>query len=460
LLKVLLGDFPGGLMSKLRLTMLILVSLASVARPAAWASPSTIVQSGARSERASGIDPRQDTFEIVWRTVKEKHFDPSFGGVDWDQVKQKYLPLLAAVKTDEQLYTLLQNMLGELHESHFAIIPPEALADDAASDTNGDVGIDIRILDGRAVVTRVEPGSPAERAGLSPGFIIESLDGIAVADLTKRFEAVKGPESLKELRAVRSILARTHGKPGSALRMKWIGKDDQARESTLERAQQPGELSEAIGNFPPQRFEFESRRLAGNIGYIRFNIFVVKPVMDQIRTAIRSMVGAPGLIIDLRGNPGGVGSMSAGMAGLLETGQVSLGVMKMRSGFQNMMASPQPQPYLGPVVILIDGLSASTSEVFASGMQELGRAVVVGQRSAGAALPSIFQKLPTGALFQYAIADFRTPKGILIEGRGVIPDVQVGLTREALLAGTDLQLEAAIKALRKPMSNQSNGSSN
>ena len=93
--------------------------------------------------------------------------------------------------------------------------------------------------------------------------------------------------------------------------------------------------------------------------------------------------------------------------------------------------------------------SASTSEVFASGMQELGRAVIVGEGSAGAALPSIIQKLPTGALFQYAIGDFKTPKGTLIEGRGVLPDAPVKLTRAALLSDRDLSLEAAVLALEK-----------
>jgi carboxyl-terminal processing protease len=82
-------------------------------------------------------------------------------------------------------------------------------------------------------------------------------------------------------------------------------------------------------------------------------------------------------------------------------------------------------------------------------MQELGRAVVVGERTAGAALPSIFQKLPTGALFQYAVADFRTPKGTLIEGRGVAPDIEVRLTRRALLKGRDPQLDAAIEQINK-----------
>jgi carboxyl-terminal processing protease len=104
---------------------------------------------------------------------------------------------------------------------------------------------------------------------------------------------------------------------------------------------------------------------------------------------------------------------------------------------------------------MIDGLSGSTSEVFSAGMQEIGRAVIVGETSVGAALPSVFQKLPTGARFQYAIADFRTPKGVLIEGRGVIPDVTVRLTRKLLLKGGDPQLDAAVEEVKKQRSKSS-----
>jgi carboxyl-terminal processing protease len=173
------------------------------------------------------------------------------------------------------------------------------------------------------------------------------------------------------------------------------------------------------------------------------------PLMAKIREAIRSMSDASGLIFDLRGNPGGFGGMSSGIAGLLESTRTSLGTMTMRNGRQNFAVIPQANPYLGPVVILIDGLSGSTSEVFSAGMQEIGRALIVGEKSVGAALPSVFQKLPTGARFQYAIADFRTPKGVLIEGRGVIPNVEIKLTREMLLKGGDPQLAAASEQIRK-----------
>jgi len=154
--------------------------------------------------------------------------------------------------------------------------------------------------------------------------------------------------------------------------------------------------------------------------------------------------------------------MAAGIAGFLEkqnNEDKSMGTMRMRSGYQRFAVFPQPNPYFGPVAILTDGGSASTSEIFAAGMQELGRAIVVGERTVGAALPSIFTKLPTGALFQYAIGDFKTPKGTLIEGRGVAPDVEVKLTRRSLLEGRDVQLEMAIEQINRQSNKRAAASS-
>lgn len=113
------------------------------------------------------------------------------------------------------------------------------------------------------------------------------------------------------------------------------------------------------------------------------------------------------------------------------------------------VAFPQPDPFAGKVLILVDHGTGSTSEVFAAGMQETGRATLIGETSAGAVLPSVFEKLPTGYLFQYAISDYRSPKNILIEGRGVVPDIDVRLTRSSLLAGRDLQLETALDLANK-----------
>ncbi|PYT02331.1 MAG: hypothetical protein DMF60_21655, partial [Acidobacteria bacterium] len=115
---------------------------------------------------------RQETFDIVWRTVKEKHFDPTLGGLDWNKVREQYAPLAAGAKSNGEFYNVLRQMLGELHQSHFNIIPPEAVVDDDSSEPKGgSIGIDLRLIDGQAIITRVEPGSKAASAGLRPGFI-------------------------------------------------------------------------------------------------------------------------------------------------------------------------------------------------------------------------------------------------------------------------------------------------
>lgn len=400
------------------------------------------------SARDESGDRRQETFDIVWRAVKDKHFDPTFGGVDWDKVREQYAPRVAKVKSDDELYTLLQQMLGELGQSHFNIIPPEAIVENGAEPRTGTTGLSVRYVDKQLLVTHVAENSPAARAGLRQGFLIRQVDQTTDEQIVQRFAKSKESPAMKELMIGRSALAHIDGKPGTSVRLVYEDGSNKRQEVTVTREKRKGEMSEAMGNFPPQYMEFESRRLEGGIGYIRFNIFVM-PLLDRIRSAIREMNDAPGIIIDLRGNPGGIGAMSSGIVGVLETRQISLGTMKMRSGQMNFLVFPQKNAYTGPVAVLIDSGSASTSEIFASGIQEIGRAVVIGERSAGAALPSVFQKLPTGAIFQYAIGDFKSPRGTLIEGRGVTPDIEVKLSRAALLKGRDPQLDAAIEQVKK-----------
>jgi carboxyl-terminal processing protease len=103
-----------------------------------------------------------------------------------------------------------------------------------------------------------------------------------------------------------------------------------------------------------------------------------------------------------------------------------------------------PEPFRGPLAILVDGCSASTSEIFAGGMQDLKRARVFGTHTAGAALPSMFTKLPNGDGFQYAIANYISEGGKPLEGVGVTPDQEVKLTRHQLLEGQDPVLDAAV----------------
>ncbi len=431
-------------MKKLASILLLLLLLAC---PVAAQRPAEPVIGAVSSAETPG-ELRMKTFDIVWRTVKEKHFDPTLGGVDWEKVRERYQPRAAAATADTELYRVLQEMLGELGQSHFNIIPPEAVIPDEGREPSGGIGIDLRMIDGAAVITRVEPGSAADLAGLRPGFAIRQVGEKTIDQLLAAFAKSSLSRSLTTVKMTRRILGEINGEPGTSVRLVFADAGKDPREAVVKRERLKGEISPRLGNFPPQYTEFESKRLPGNIGYIRFNIFTT-PVSPKVREAIAALRDAEGMIIDLRGNPGGVAGIATGMAGQLSDKSGSLGTMKMRAGEMKFAIFPQPNAYTGPLVILIDGLSGSTSEVFSSGMQEFGRAVVIGERSAGACLPSYFQKLPTGALFQFAIADFKTPRGVLVEGRGVSPDIEVKWDRTSLLAGRDVQLEAAVAQVRQ-----------
>jgi carboxyl-terminal processing protease len=379
--------------------------------------------------RESTPQIRQQTFEHVWKTVDKKFFDPKFGGLNWNEVRERYAPLAAAVKTDAELYELLDKMLGELRTSHLEIVPPEQL--EKTKDPPVMTGLGLKELDGQVVVFRIWKHSSAAESALRPGFIIKTMDGEPVKTIDDAF-------------------VKLYGKVNTKVSIGCLDEKDELREITLERRLiQPGDVDkESIGNKATLYAIFESRRLADDIGYIHFTSFLA-PLQIRVRMAIRSMHDAPGIIIDLRGNGGGDDAVGLEMANALFEKKTLLMITRTRKGDDNYYrARPVEDPYTGKVVILLDKGSASASEQFAAGMQEAGRAVVVGNKTNGEDMDAGAALLPTGALFIYPYGQPRTPKGVVIEGRGVIPDLEVSLSRKDLLAGTDSQLEAAIDFIK------------
>ncbi len=404
---------------------------------------------------AETIERRRQAFDTVWTTVNEKHFDPTFGGVDWKKMRADYEPQALAAKSVSEFNQVLNRMLGELKLSHFTVYQPTEQLDAAKTGESaasvGATGISLKLIDDQPVVSRVETDSAAAQAGVKTGFIVKKIDGKTTAELLapleKSFAERKLSATQKNLYRELILTSFLSGNTATKVKLETLNAKNQPQTFEVGRAARTGEMSPAVGNFPAQEIEFEAKRLENNIGYIRFNIWVI-PQMPKIRQAIQTMKDAPGIVFDLRGNPGGIVGMAPGIAGTLTDQQTSLGTMKSRDNETKFIVYPQTAPYLGKIVILTDGGSGSTSEVFAAGMQETGRAKIVGETSAGQILVSIFEKLPTGAIFQYAFSDYKSPKSVLIEGRGVTPDTIVKHTRQTLLENRDAPLEEAVKQIK------------
>jgi carboxyl-terminal processing protease len=251
---------------------------------------------------------------------------------------------------------------------------------------------------------------------------------------------------LRELILRQAILALLEGKAGESTAVEFLDGANQRIAKSLTPGKPRGELSQ-FGYLYPMHVWLDSSKVAnGSIGYVKFNLFLDPArVMNLFAEAVQGCKACQGFIIDLRGNPGGIGAMAMGMAGwFIDQPDQRLGTLYMRDATLKIVVNPRAYTFPGPLAILVDGTSASTSEILAGGLKDLGRARIFGTRTAAAALPSVFEMLPNGDGFQYAIANYISEGGKPLEGLGVTPDVEAPLTREALLAGKDPALDAAI----------------
>ena len=388
-----------------------------------------------------------DSFEKVWTTVRDKHWQKNPGGLDWQAIHAEFYPRIENTKSDDEALAIMREMLGRLKQTHFGIFPA-AVYNDVEGEGGGDgsPGIDVRVLEGKAVVTDLDPGSSAEMAGVKRGWVVVSANAKPLAPV---IEKLKSDPAIHELALERAVRVRLTGSVGETMKVVFLDGANAQVTRDLELRPERGQTAR-FGNLPPMHVFFESKKL-GNTGYVRFNMFLdLVRVMGSFADAVQGCMQCDGLIVDLRGNPGGIGGMAMGMAGwLVDKPDQRLGTMYMRDATLNFVINPRADVFAGPVAVLVDGSSASTSEIFAEGLKDLGRARVFGTKTAAAALPSIFERLPNGDGFQYATANYISAGGKPLEGIGVTPDVEVKLTREGLLAGHDAVLDAALEWIRK-----------
>jgi carboxyl-terminal processing protease len=192
--------------------------------------------------------------------------------------------------------------------------------------------------------------------------------------------------------------------------------------------------------------------LANGIGCIRFSDFL-EPVLESVLQAIDDLHDTPAMIIDLRGNPGGTFPVRKAIASQL-VGEPKLFMRyQLRDGTEEAYLDSVSNAYPGEVVLLVDELSASSSEELAGSLQALGRAKIIGSQTPGSCLVMNVELLLNDAILVYPYGQLQTPDGRILEDNGVIPDIEVALDREQLLKGIDGQLDAAIAYVEEQIRN-------
>lgn len=381
--------------------------------------------------RGAALTPDQTknnilSFEYVWTTIRDKHWDKSLDGDTWKFVHDEFRPQVEHAESMEAARKVLNAMIAKLHLTHFGVIPG-----DVYSELHGGAeAMDVRLIEGRAILV----------SGKHRGWEVEGVTD-AIVKVNKAYEH----STMRELMASRAI-ASAAGERKVTLS---DGRGHQAASEPEEFA--PHGEPATFGNLPTQYVWTESRKV-GTVGYFAFNMFLDPGrLIPALAAAVDECAHCSGFAIDLRGNPGGIGAMAMGMAGFFIQDQGELlGTMQLRDSALKFAINPRTPQFKGKLAVLVDGLSASTSEIFASGLQDLKRARVFGSRTAGAALPSVIERLPNGDAFQYAIANYVSKNGGVLEGKGVTPDVEVRPRRESLLQGKDDALDRALQWLQQP----------
>lgn len=399
--------------------------------------------------------PHTPLFEQVWTTVLQRHYDPTLGCLDWPALRTSYGAKVAAAKTDADAFAAIGELLGELEQSHLGLVPParEAAAEPAETRPmgRGQVPLTVTMLGDEVVVaTNAWHGKTAP---VPAGATILSIDGHElaphIADASARWPTRRVERDFHVVRTAAALLSCDAGQSHT---LRWVAPGRSKPTTKAVRCHVPERRTATFGNLRDVPVEVETKLVAPGVGYLRFNIWLMdlSPEIERGIAELRA-AGMTSLVIDLRGNPGGIGAMVVPVGRLLLDRDADLGVMRMRGAEQRFAVKRGADPFPGQVAVLIDAGTASTSEIFAQSLKDLGRARIYGaSESQGAALPSLIERLDGGALLQYVVADYTSPGGVAVEGKGVEPDLRVAITRDDLAAGRDPVLAAAIAGFAAP----------
>ncbi len=358
----------------------------------------------------------QRVFDRVWNEVRRTYYDPHLHGVDWQAARDRYRPQALAAVDDRGLYRALSGMLDLLDDDHAGAQPPASVRrQERLRQRRAVIGFTLAREEGETYrVEQVRSGSPADEAGIGLGWRLRAVDG---RDWGPEFDVVEG------------------------------------RPVTLTLIDDTGAERETV--VTPRVMEpvpaFSADRSRPGVLVLRaegFEAGLGRWVAEQLR----GLPSETDVVLDLRGNPGGrLMEVEAVLACFLPRGE-DWARRTGRTGRVVLLRTEtdcdgRATPVANDLAVLVDGSSRSAAELTPAALQQSRRAVVVGERTAGAVLISQDTSLPDGGRLSLSRADLIMRDGRRLEKNGLTPDAIVARTAEDRRAGRDPQLEAAIRLL-------------
>jgi carboxyl-terminal processing protease len=346
----------------------------------------------------------KELVDEVWQIINRQYVDATFNQIDWREVRNEYLEKEYSNK--EEAYEAIKEMLKKLEDPYTRFMSPDEFKN-MQVDTSGELtGVGIQITkeeetENIVVISPIED-TPAFEAGIIAKDIIVKIDG-------KSTEGMELNDAVKLIR----------GKPGTQVVL------------TIKRGKQ--EL-----NFPIKRAKIEihpvkarlEENLNGKVGYIRLNQFSSNAALEM-EEAIRDFEkqNVVGYLLDLRSNPGGLLYSSVEIARMwIEDGKIVSTVDRV--GEVDGHEANHTALTDKPLVVLVDGGSASASEILSGALQDHRRAIVVGTKTFGKGLVQSVRGLGDGSGLAVTIAKYLTPNGRDINKEGIIPDIVYEMTEE------------------------------
>lgn len=385
----------------------------------------------------------KELVDEVWQIINQQYVDGTFNQVDWQAVRQQYLD--RSYEDKQEAYQAINEMLDQLDDPYTRFMDPEAFKN-LQIDTSGEltgVGIQIALDEETDYIRVVSPieETPAYEAGILARDLIVAIDG----------QNTKGMELNEAVNLIR-------GKPGSNVTL------------TIQRRNQEidYEITRARIEVHPVKARLHETPQGEEIGYIRLNQFNSN-ASQEMRTAIQEFEekDVQGYILDLRSNPGGLLQASIQISRMwIDQGKIVSTVN--RQGEVDAQRAKGNALTDKPLVVLVDGGSASASEILSGALQDQERAVIVGTQTFGKGLVQSVRGLGDGSGLAVTVAKYLTPDGRDINKEGIAPDVvseiseaeQKALQRDRTRIGTpaDPQFSEALSVLKREIAKQSNSS--